>query len=61
MKKVAYMCGVNYQHELDPDNPSPVRLYSTVDALKDSEKCWEECGIVKVEIELAEWVEEQTL
>lgn len=57
-KRIGYMCGVDFQHEFD--HPTSIGLYTDVNSLKSASPCWEECGIVKVEITVAEWVEPQT-
>lgn len=57
--KYGYMCGVDYQCELEPDQRDGVPIYSTVEHLKSLRTCWKECGIVKVKIEVIEWTEEQ--
>lgn len=57
--KIGYMCGVNYQHELDDDNAHHVELFGSLSALKKKMKCTSECGIVKVKVVLEEWVTPQ--
>lgn len=49
-----YMCGVNWQEEME-HKPN---MYSTLKALKKDNKCWGQCGIVKVEM-TATWIEPQ--
>lgn len=61
MSRTAYMCGVDYQQELDPDQSGPVPVYSSVEALKRERSCWPECGIVRVQVKVVEWVEPQQL
>jgi len=48
-----YACGTGWLH--DPD----YEIYDSVERLKEySDKCWKECGIVRLEITETEWVEE---
>jgi len=58
-----YACGVDYQHEIGhaSDLEGNMPLYSSVKALKRTRKCWEECGIVELELSLSKWVEPQDL
>ena len=60
IKKYAYMCGVDWQHELGEAMGGNV-LYPSVDDLKQCMKCWESCGIVKVSVSIEKWEEEQDL
>lgn len=50
MKKTAYICGTSLAHDLDKKNIGDIRIYGSVRALKMNESCWNECGIVKIEI-----------
>lgn len=59
--KIAYMCGVDYQHELASDQPGMVPIYTTVKSLKRERTCWRGCGIVQVEISIAKWTTKQNL
>jgi len=52
--KTSYMCGTSWAFELDPDNGGPIRVFSSIEALKADSECWKECGIVRIEMELAE-------
>lgn len=45
-----YMCGVDYRHEMDRGS---ARNFDSVDELKTYSECWEECGIVEVELDEA--------
>lgn len=58
-----YTCGVDWQHEIGeaPDLEGKMPFYSTVKELKKKRTCWEECGIVEVEVKLTKWVEPQKL
>ena len=57
--RIAYMCGVDYQHELDEDHNDFVKLYPNLEAFKANKTCWKECGIVKVQVKIEEWLEPQ--
>ena len=59
--KFGYMCGLAFQTDIDPSKAQPSRIYGSVEALKDAEECWHECGIVMVELREVGWVEEQEL
>jgi hypothetical protein len=63
MTRKMYMCGVDWQHELceAPDLEGRAPLYSSVEELKRLRTCWEECGIVEVEIQVTKWVQKQDL
>ena len=50
MKKVTgYMCKIAFDHELGCDYHGTT-VYPSLTALKENHKCWEECGIVEVEV-----------
>lgn len=53
--RTLYTCGIGWQH--DPT----IKLFDSVEKLKEKKECWVECGIVKVEVVEKEWVEEQNL
>lgn len=57
--KKVYVCGVDWHHEIGeaPD----VIVYPSVKALKKRRSCWEECGIVELELKVTKWVEPQNL
>jgi nickel-dependent lactate racemase len=57
--KKSYVCGIDWQHEIGECND--VKLYSSIKALKKARQCWEECGIVELEIKVKKWVEPQDL
>jgi hypothetical protein len=57
--KIAYTCGVNFQHDLCDDNAHTIEFYGSVEALKKHCKCTHECGIVKVKVTLEKWVLKQ--
>jgi hypothetical protein len=59
--RIGYMCGVSFQHDLDPDNKHQSEIFGNVKALKEKMTCSEECGIVKVKVTLQEWVSLQDL
>lgn len=57
--KISYVCGVDWQEEIGECND--VKLYSSIEALKKARQCWQECGIVEIEITVKKWVEPQKL
>jgi hypothetical protein len=61
--KIFYACGVDWQHELGEasDLEGRMPLYSSIEELKENQKCWKECGIVKIKLTIDSWVEEQQL
>lgn len=53
-----YLCGTDFEIELR-ECPTGARIYPTLEDLKEEAgKCLDECGIVKVRIDLVEWVQE---
>jgi len=56
--KILYMCKVDYDHELG-EASGGVELYSSEQDLRNSRKCVDQCGIVKVKVELVEVVQEE--
>lgn len=63
MSKIVYTCGVDWQHEIGEASylEGKMPLYSSVKELKKKRTCWKSCGIVKLKIQLAEWIEPQNL
>jgi hypothetical protein len=53
-----YLDGVDWQHEIGEASGGN-RVYGSVRDLKENNRCWESCGVVKCNITLVEWVEEQ--
>lgn len=54
VKKItAYLCGTDYYHEI---GECTTHTFASVKALKQNNKCWRECGIVKVEVRLVKWM-----
>jgi len=53
--KHAYMCTIDFDWELGVC-VSPSKLYTSVETLKKEHKCAEDCGIVKVRVEVEEVV-----
>jgi cell division protein FtsX len=49
--KIGYMDAVDFHHELECASGGN-KIYPSVDDLKSYSKCWDECGIVEVEIKL---------
>jgi hypothetical protein len=50
------MCKVDFECELEEDNKG-TKIYPSVESLKKDRKCVEQCGIVKVKVELVEVVQ----
>lgn len=63
MSKVLYCCGTDWQHEIceADDLEGKVPLFSSVEKLKANKKCWAECGIVELKVDLIKWVEPEKL
>jgi hypothetical protein len=57
---VGYMCGVDWQHELGEASGGN-RVYASLADLKHHCKCWDSCGVVKVSVEMVEWVVDQDI
>lgn len=55
-----YMCAIDWQHELG-EVSDYTKVYSSPQALKAQHSCWQECGIVEVEVKLTKWIEPQDL
>ncbi len=49
MKKVAYLCKTDYDYELG-NASGGCKLYSSIEDLKKHLSCWEECGVLEVEV-----------
>lgn len=57
-KRKFYCCGTDFLHERD------FKVFESVELLKETVTCWEECGIVEFEIDSNEninWVVEQNM
>lgn len=52
-----FVCGVDFQHELG--YASDIVVYPSVESFKKNRTCWEQCGIVELEVTLKRWVEPQ--
>jgi hypothetical protein len=52
----AYVCGTNWHHECQ-DVLDQVSLHNDIDSLKESNRCWRQCGIIELEIKEIKWVE----
>jgi hypothetical protein len=44
-----YMCAINWQYELG-QNAHGIEVYRSIDDLQANHDCWEECGIVEVQV-----------
>jgi hypothetical protein len=58
-----YMCGVDYQHEMDVDihYSALPEYFMSVEDLKVARTCWKQCGIVELELTPVSWPEKQDL
>jgi len=45
--KIGYMCLTDWEHELD-DVVTGTKVYPSIEDLKASRKCTDECGIVEI-------------
>lgn len=55
MKKIkVYMCQTDWLHEIGeaPDLEGRMPIYSSIEDLKKEKTCWDECGIVEIELTL---------
>jgi hypothetical protein len=50
MKKKAYLCMTDFDHDLATDNLHDVDLFGSLDSLKIQKKCWKQCGVYEVEV-----------
>lgn len=54
-----YVCGTDWYHELGEEMAVPdVVVYPSAKSLKKHRTCWEEDGIVELEVKLSKWVKE---
>jgi hypothetical protein len=56
---VGYMCQIDWDHELGNASDGNT-VYPSIEALKRGHECWEECGIVEVEVRCTKVVVEGT-
>ena len=56
--KVAYMCGVAWQHDLGNDE---VKLYASERSCLERESCVDECGVAEVHVTFVRWAKPQKL
>jgi hypothetical protein len=59
--KSLYVCGVDWQHEIGNVKGWSGPVYGSVEECKKFSKCWEQCGIVEVQMTLVKWHEPQDL
>lgn len=50
------MCGVSFRHEMEEPACGAQEIYASIEHLKKHCKCWDECGIVEVEVTLIKYV-----
>lgn len=53
MKYELYMDRTDFYHEIDGQKTG-TKVYPSIEAVKKDNCCWEECGIVRVKVELLE-------
>lgn len=58
--RYGYMDLVDYQHEVG-EALGGNKIYPDIEDLKENNSCWQECGIVKVEIRAIELIVSQNL
>lgn len=46
---VKCLCGVSYQYEIGECDD--IHYYDTLEELKEKSKCWNECGVVRIEFD----------
>jgi hypothetical protein len=52
-RKIGYMCLTDYDHELESASGG-CKIYPSITELKKNKKCWQDCGIIKVEVVIKE-------
>jgi hypothetical protein len=57
---IGYMCATDWRYEIGSAADGN-RVYPSVDALKRELNCWEECGIVEVEVKIKATILEPTI
>jgi len=55
---IVYLDAVDFQHEIG-EALGGNKVYPSVKDLKENNRCWDSCGVVKCKITLVDWVEEQ--
>lgn len=53
-----YVCGIDFQTEIDA---IPTTVYPSLESIKHHRDCWGQCGIVRLRVNLDEWVEPQDI
>lgn len=59
-KKIAYMCGVAWQHDVGQGS-GYIKIFATAEECEKGMKCAKSCGIVQVEIREVRWPKKQDL
>lgn len=59
-KVTGYMCEIDWRHELGEASGGN-KVYGSLNDLKHHHTCWEECGVVEVEVRKVKVVSESTL
>lgn len=57
---IVYIDGVDFQHEIGEASGGN-KVYPSLKDLKENNKCYESCGVVKAKITLVEWVLPQNI
>jgi hypothetical protein len=52
---VVYVDGVDYEHEIGEASDGN-KIFPSIKALQENNRCWEGCGVVKCELVFKEWV-----
>ena len=60
MKNIGYMCTIDFEDELGRASGGNI-VYPSIKDLKEHHTCWEECGIVEVEVSFVKTIVEQNL
>lgn len=59
-RDIGYMCMIEFEDEMGMASGG-VRVYPSLEDLKENHDCWQSCGIVKVKVSLVETIHEQNL
>lgn len=50
MKIKAYLCTTDWDTELPSFKANDVKIYMSLKVLKEERPCWNQCGVVQIEI-----------
>jgi hypothetical protein len=48
-----YICGTDYEHEIDHPTQPSLDYFDSLAALKAAKTCWPQCGVVWLELDPA--------